>query len=359
MPQDLDIDNYSNEELITLFKLKLPLSETKIKYCVDNSIRKYYDEYGDNNEYIEFFEKCKDKLIKSLQTPKTIQTYDYKFPEGTINPIERRYVTKILNIDTVFRDGYSQTKSTDYLYKLPNPIKKVVSMKISALELPHTWYAFNNANNKIIIDSSQSYIFEFPLGNYHSQDFQTTFNDLSSVSNCTTIDTLIKLSINPHTGKTTIVNKRNSRNSRNSRIKIIFCPPGEQYNNTLGWMLGFRKLTYEFSDSIVSEGAFGSGIAKYLFLEIDDFNHNSKQSLISSTNNSILGNNILGRITISSGHNTLIMDNGSDLIFKQRDYFGPVTIEKLRIRLLDHFGKVLDLNNNDYSFALEFKQLYS
>ena len=53
------------------------------------------------------------------------------------------------------------------------------------------------------------------------------------------------------------------------------------------------------------------------------------------------------------------MDNGSDLIFKQRDYFGPVTIEKLRIRLLDHFGKVLDLNNNDYSFALEFKQLYS
>ena len=124
-------------------------------------------------------------------------------------------------------------------------------------------------------------------------------------------------------------------------------------------MLGFRKLTYEFSDSIVSEGAFGSGIAKYLFLEIDDFNHNSKQSLISSTNNSILGNNILGRITISSGHNTLIMDNGADLIFKQRDYFGPVTIEKLRIRLLDHFGKVLDLNNNDYSFALEFKQLYS
>ena len=59
MPQDLDIDNYSNEELITLFKLKLPLSETKIKYCVDNSIRKYYDEYGDNNEYIEFLKNVK------------------------------------------------------------------------------------------------------------------------------------------------------------------------------------------------------------------------------------------------------------------------------------------------------------
>ena len=353
MPQDLDIDNYTTEELITLFKLTLPLSETNIRYGIDNSIRKYQDSYGDNREYIDFFVECKNKLINGLNSPKTtILSYDYKFHERNLNPIERRYVTKLLNIDTIFRDGYINTKSTDYLYKLPNPIKNVVSMKISAIELPHAWYAFNKYNNKFnILDSSNSMnSYEYPLGNYNDKQFMNTlaFCDLG-----------LSGDINPHTGSTTLTY---NGNTTDNSATIIFCPPGEQYNNTFGWMLGFRKPSYVFnseSSSITSEGAFGSGISKYLFLEVDDYNNNCKQSLISSTNNSTLGNNILGRITISSGHNTLITDNGADLIFKQRDYFGPVTIEKLRIRLLDHFGNVVDLNNNDYSFALEFKQLYS
>ena len=72
-----------------------------------------------------------------------------------------------------------------------------------------------------------------------------------------------------------------------------------------------------------------------------------------------LSNNILGRITILPTDYTYIVDNASDLIFKERDYFGPVTIEKLQIKLLDHYGNEIDLNYNDYSFALEFTQIYS
>jgi hypothetical protein len=48
----------------------------------------------------------------------------------------------------------------------------------------------------------------------------------------------------------------------------------------------------------------------------------------------------------------------SDMIFKQRDYFGPVKIEKLHLRLVDRFGETLDIQNNDYSVAIELTTTY-
>jgi hypothetical protein len=53
------------------------------------------------------------------------------------------------------------------------------------------------------------------------------------------------------------------------------------------------------------------------------------------------------------------MGNNSDYIYKQRDYFGPVNIQKLHIRLLDNFGRPLPLNENDFSMTLEMEQIYS
>ena len=52
----------------------------------------------------------------------------------------------------------------------------------------------------------------------------------------------------------------------------------------------------------------------------------------------------------------LICENGSDKTFKKREYYGPIKLEKLNIRLLDRFGKPLSLAQNDYSFVLDIKQ---
>ena len=51
-------------------------------------------------------------------------------------------------------------------------------------------------------------------------------------------------------------------------------------------------------------------------------------------------------------------DNGSDGIFKTREYFGPVKIERLKVQIIDKHGKKIDLNKNDFSFTLECIQIY-
>ena len=52
--------------------------------------------------------------------------------------------TKNISIDTIFRDDYENTQSTNFSFNLPDPIEKVVSMRISAMELPNIWRSFSD-----------------------------------------------------------------------------------------------------------------------------------------------------------------------------------------------------------------------
>jgi len=49
---------------------------------------------------------------------------------------------------------------------------------------------------------------------------------------------------------------------------------------------------------------------------------------------------------------------GTSLQESKRTYFGPVTIERMRVRLLDDRGNLVNLNDNDWSFSLITEQLY-
>ena len=60
---------------------------------------------------------------------------------------------------------------------------------------------------------------------------------------------------------------------------------------------------------------------------------------------------------IRSG-NTYNFESGGLIYGFKRDYFGPVNVSKIKVRLIDHFGDVVDLNNTDFSFTLKVEQLY-
>ena len=42
----------------------------------------------------------------------------------------------------------------------------------------------------------------------------------------------------------------------------------------------------------------------------------------------------------------------------KRIYFGPVNLTKLEIKLMDEYGRILDMNNMDYSLSFELEILY-
>jgi len=97
----------------------------------------------------------------------------------------------------------------------------------------------------------------------------------------------------------------------------------------------------------------------YIFINLDDYNSNCVcQPIISSTWNSYIGNNILARVTIDSSFKNTHYDNGHDLVFKERVYMGPVTVEKFKVQVLNKYGEIIDLNKNNFSFTLELTKIY-
>ena len=66
---------------------------------------------------------------------------------------------------------------------------------------------------------------------------------------------------------------------------------------------------------------------------------------------------ILAKIPNTASTTNIIFEDSSDRIFKTRKYFGPVRISKIRIRLLDDFGRVVNLNGGDLIITLEIETL--
>ena len=139
----------------------------------------------------------------------------------------------------------------------------------------------------------------------------------------------------------------------------------------LGWTLGFRGAEYILGDkessnmidvstnvASVSEGIpFLSG-SRYCFFSLNDYANNSRSSFLVAYNNSSMSDNILARISLTGSTNNLgSRDSGfTHTSNRTREYFSPVDIKRLTINLYDEYGRIIDLNNMDWSFTLAIEK---
>jgi hypothetical protein len=103
----------------------------------------------------------------------------------------------------------------------------------------------------------------------------------------------------------------------------------------------------------------------YGFLAIDDFNKNSNDYYMSVFSNSITVPNIISKVNLtafSEGVGEFQAAQGessSNAINREKRYYGPVNIQRLKITLYDDFGRILDLNNMDWNLELAFECVYN
>ena len=142
-----------------------------------------------------------------------------------------------------------------------------------------------------------------------------------------------------------------------------------------GWQLGFRSAVYNSTGvgpdtidvvpAIASEGICFLRGPQYIFIAVDDYNNNVNNSFIQVFSDSISNKNILARINVSSIqqrqgiYQSAEADGFFTRILGSRQYFGPVDIQKMKLTLYDDFGRILNLNNMDWSITLMFECLYN
>ena len=146
--------------------------------------------------------------------------------------------------------------------------------------------------------------------------------------------------------------------------------PNRDIEMNFGWLCGFQKPIYYFEkdyttnvNMVLLEGFNPEAIldftgTKFFLLEITDYNKNYSEVFKYNTyKRNINYKDILAKIPNTASTTNIIFEDSSDRIFKTRKYFGPVRISKIKIRLLDDFGRVVDLNGGDLIITLEIETL--
>ena len=368
---DLNIKNYSIDELRGMLDLNIPYSEQEILEQTNGLKNKLFNvaDLSDvkKENIMSFLVQAKDLLAKDLNDEfeflkktniqynnpnndsNTVTVVQKSIQPGLINPIERNIIQSVINFDTRFDTSVSENitcVNNEYILEFPTTFQNVVSIKVHSLELPNFLYNIsdNFKNNtfdivKTVVDPGRTTI-TIPNGKYTKSELATTMTSQLGTNFTCTIDSI--------TGLTTI------KNTNNNAFDLSFNANVDGKIN-LGRMLGYKKNSFvsETSGShevVISSCCADIDFSKYHYLSVNDFQQSMDNNVLAFISNDFVSKNILAKAQSK--------DNENNNLFLKRNYFGPISLEKIRFSLLDHYGEVLDLNGIDYSFSLVIERLY-
>ena len=375
VPNDYSITNYENKYAGGLvnpvkretLKTTLILNSKFRENYVENHVHSQSDKirmrtlYADNPNAFNRIKRTNTKKCEKGEYKTKISFDKYK----TINTCSDQS-DNCVNIqdDSICKKG----TSSDFDIELNEPFTNVVSMRLSGLEIMNGYYPiskylgtdkftiyYDTSNVIVSVDTSNVSV-DLEEGTYTLEEIASEIHDqinedLSGVT----------CEYNIHNGKLCI-------NNNTVDISYDFLvdfsnpdfPERPLYYN-LGWLLGFRNKRYCIPNTktLCGDAAMNLIGSSYFLLEVNDFNNNHPQviSYNPGTNYSYNIRNILATIQNTAETNNIIFQDSSDRIHKARKYFGPVRIKKLHMRLLDEYGRPVDLNNGDFSINLEIETI--
>lgn len=406
---DLDINNYTRDELIDMFELPSNFDrnivEIKASKLRDNIFKNIEINKDTKILTINFLDKAKN-IILNGETPKStslqqkiedfynssyelkssaledsgehmvqvrqekpyLSSFPSEFFPGVINPLKKRTIRKNLNIDTRFRDNYYSTSATNFNFNLPLNIENVLQMQLNSIELPTTYYIvskqYNNNYFSINVNGSTT-IISLPNGNYNSTNIMEIINEQLELAGApfSYVSFILNLDSSLSGSGQTLVGPNGTGVVTTIELNFQVDKSGLEDRNTplplkLGWIIGFRNGIYVGNVNYVSEGIVDLTGPKYFYLVIDDYNNSVNNNFISAFNSSILNKNILARISNIANNFNILQQNNLNIVTTPREYFGPINLTSINVQLLDEYGRIVDLNNMDFSFCLTLIVVY-
>ena len=285
----------------------------------------------------------------------------------------RQTQIRLISIDSRFRFPYNDptglketlsfinTTSSNFVFKLREPIKNVISVRLSSIEIPNSFYTFSSTRGNISFEMTYNNITELIKinpGNWTSDNnieetsilyqVQTAINEKFNT-------TLFRVEyINPSTGKIRITNSTFSTTTSetSSLFSINF-----RVNNShaadfgLGYNLGFRQSAYFDTNTINAEAILNTIDTNYLFLSL-----NPDWKVIEHETPDRTQLFSFAKIVIDQPKFGVVYDNQNTLT---KEFFlkQPTNIHTIPVRISDPYDQDIDLNGLDFSFTLELTEV--
>ena len=364
---NLDIESYNKEELMQILKVPNDYSKeqvTKNKNSLQDKINKLSIDNSKKYSYLLFLDNAEKKLLNNYfnnngQTEQeiminsltnmdlknnTISNYDSNFiienKSIVHNPLKNVTVgqyndnvrIKHVSVNSIFRPNYYNTQSSNFSITLPETINNVISMRISSINIPiHSIY---NISEELGSTSDVSLV-----DGYYS----FTNDGSNSIINALLAKrpSISDISINSINNRVSISNSSSINfASENSTTPLTL---------TLGWLLGFRAGSYT-SSSITAEAPI-SNKPREFYIAINDFQNNAVNKFSSAFSESLLPDNIITKINQKNDSSII----NQETVDRTRYYDGPTQINKLSFTIYDEYGRIVNLNNDDWSCVLTFE----
>lgn len=292
---------------------------------------------------------------------------------GALSPTKATHTTSVeydkavqvhvISVDSRFRTN-RQDVNSDFLFKLVNKVKNVVSVRLSSIEIPNTWYTFarcrGNTTFSVSTQPGTSINVEIPEGIY---SLDTNLDNCLQTALATALNTAVpgkqfSVILNSVSGLITI--------SANDEFSLNFT--GGQFagridNWGLGYNLGFRdgappygnftstRVT-PYAESVTAVALPDILGSNYVFLSLNsdwrvvEHNHPDHSNLAS-----------FAKIVVDVNKNDIIYDNGSNLLTKTYNLKQPTDISFFKISLFDEYGQFLNLKGGEVSLTLEVTEV--
>jgi hypothetical protein len=286
-----NVDNYTDSQLYDILDINSPTDrelEAKILHLIrkymamqtaaGNQLSKFFEDiykrFFSSDEEVEGFENPKEDQSDPLQKQNitAIQAFEYAQDKLQINPLIKQTITRVISIDSQYRDVTTSPFTTNFSFDLSEPLRDVVSLKLYSIQIPYTWYTISKSygSNFFYLKPSNPSISQYPKYSYKIEiapgtysptqlisAINTSFQDLSN-STASDVDfngqPLLLYDMN--TSKTTF--NLNLQNTFNETYYSFSFPEGN--NNSISKYLGFTNQIY-YPNSIKSnQTAYESNI---------------------------------------------------------------------------------------------------
>jgi len=322
------------------------------------------DKHADELENQDEFQQFKPRNTESvLVTP---APYNDRTTQSIL--YNKHVKTQLISIDSRFRfsdynvelnnlsKAIQLNSATDFIFKLPLPIKNVISVRMSTIEFPNSFYTFSRSRG------NTSFLLTYPSGELTKEITIDDGNWDSSQSGSSSLiqeiktkidlafpENSIKLSINYVTGKVTFTSLTNfSINFKEGEFSKRVKDFG------LGYNLGFTNASgiYAGQNTYTGNDILNIIDTTYIFINLDPdwkviYHLNPDRTEFWS----------FAKVIIDQPKFAVCYDNNQKQLSNEFFFNSPTDIVSIPIKVTDPYGQILDLNGSDFSFSLEVKEV--
>lgn len=279
---------------------------------------------------------------------------------------EKNVRTHVINIDSRFRTEQSDP-STNFNFKLLKVMRNIISLRISSIEFPNTYYTFSKARGNLSFDIyypkliGDTFLTKQTItiseGNYEPTELVDLLNTL--------IPAQISITFNHSQGKIEFNSQKYFEiDTLSNNLSFV----KRSQDNGLGYNLGLRQTFGSGNLKAISEfGGNGNNIPNfkikgtgiidtidnnYIFISLEP----DWKVVLNQTKDREMHFSF-AKIIIDVPKGSILYDNGANTITKEYWFQQPTDITIIPIRVSDPYDQTIDLMGMDFSFSLEMKEV--